>query len=336
MGLPTKQKNWQIDANLLYPSPEMDDLKSANPRYWLAFKNALVGFASNAWQVDSACDSITAGNNDGVDRWSNVGDLVWASSGNPHSWIVLRQAALGNASLCIDLNDPTTTHVDGSIIVSPSAGFGAANGGADGTTTARPTATDEDVLVSTATVVAQTSGTLSAAALHVWMSDDGTVTRAIVTRFNQIRVVFWFEQPRNPISAWTTPLVYAYRAEAGALNFNDFFTGAYWRFVHSGSFGDMAASLPGIAGNTTEEVNTDAWAAKFPYAFSNRSLMAPATYYSETLGLTGQWAMAMDAYTTPNLSANGYIIRDDQGSPAWVKMGKFWLPWSAAAGRVVT
>lgn len=90
------------------------------------------------WTMYYSCDGTTAGTaNDGVDRWTSTFDatkIVCNSPGNAHSWAVLKSpVGLGPVYMIIDCRDNTSQVA---ISFSKAAPTG-------GSTTARPTATDE-------------------------------------------------------------------------------------------------------------------------------------------------------------------------------------------------
>jgi hypothetical protein len=173
-------------------------------------KTALMSFISNPWLMWGSCyghsSSPVFGNGDGADNWATLGvpdysKLIWGT-GN-HSWVVLRQPGMGgNASICIDLNSATNAYA--SIIFSPRNGFGTANGGANGSASARPTASDELVLIA-GTAWGGADSTLWRA--HLMMTSSGSSTRVLLQRAGYAVGLWMFETVRNPISAWTYPVV---------------------------------------------------------------------------------------------------------------------------------
>lgn len=93
--------------------------------------------ANSVWTVVGSSDSVAFGL-DGVDRWAAISNLVWASSGTAHSWIVLQNTTIGY-QLAIDLNATSTASVGvaATEIGTPFSG---------GSTTTRPTSTREFTL----------------------------------------------------------------------------------------------------------------------------------------------------------------------------------------------
>lgn len=206
MALPTILKSWQFNVNQQVGS--WSALPACNQNAMQSIKLSLKGFPLNPWTVWGSCNGHAStpsfGNGDAADYWVTPStDILWASSGN-HSWIVLHQPGINaKAAICIDLLSAASYNA--TIVFSPSAGFGLANGGADGTASARPTASDEVVLLSAATW-----GGYNGAytwRLHAMQSTDGQCTRLVVMR-NGVSTALWMiEAVKNPISTWTTPFV---------------------------------------------------------------------------------------------------------------------------------
>jgi hypothetical protein len=96
------------------------------------------------WSIYYSCDGNTAGTaNDGVDRWLNNLSITRATAGSAHSWMVLKSPTMSTATfqpgaplyMILDASG-TTDQVMLNLTFSKAAPTG-------GTTTARPTATDE-------------------------------------------------------------------------------------------------------------------------------------------------------------------------------------------------
>lgn len=212
MALPSLIKTWQFQVNNQVVA---QGTSLATGRLLVrSIKNALLG--TGAW-TDSNNGAIAStnpmtckgsnngagafGNNDNVDRWTTDANLVWAAAGSNHSWTVLKLGGSA-AMICIDLNSATNTVF--TMVYSASGGFFAANGGTDGTATARPTATDENVVGS---VVGYGMSTVdSTCRWHVMKSSDGLAYRVVICR-SAATVGFWnVERVNNRIGAsWPEP-----------------------------------------------------------------------------------------------------------------------------------
>lgn len=195
MALPTLAKTWQFNVNQQVLA--QGTAQATNQRLLRLIKNSLVGFGTNPWQVRYSCDSIVAGAaGDLVDRWAADANLVGGAPGAAHSWIVLRQTGIAtNFELLISIESGTTVNAL-VLAFSPSAGF------SGGTTTARPTATDEILMLNNGTWNANTNANHQ---IHAMQSSDGQVTRVMLWEAS-VNCTFWaFEKPNNPRASWTNP-----------------------------------------------------------------------------------------------------------------------------------
>jgi hypothetical protein len=215
MSFPATAKTWQFQVNqtvVLQSSAENQAKLNL-----LTIKNLMKSFGSNPWTVYFSCTasgSGTAGTaGDGVDRWATIADLL-SANGTKHSWIVLKQAAIGGAAgfqVCIDNTGASGISLSSTIAISFGAGF------TGGTISARPTATDEVVLISNAQWA---SGALAQHQIHAMMSTDGTVTRICMWRGGTNLCTYWeFGKVQNPVSGWSnTAYGQAYGATSGYAN----------------------------------------------------------------------------------------------------------------------
>jgi hypothetical protein len=222
MGVPALLRTWQFQVSQVL-APQAATL-ATNQLLGFSLKQSMKGAgswtdstgaataSSGNWLVRGSSDGIgNFGNNDNVDRWVSSANLIWAAAASNHSWIVLEQAgipgAAGNFQVCIDLSNASS--VSATVVVSPSVGFTA------GTATARPTAADEQVIISN-TSWGGVSGN-APCALHVMKTADGASTRIIAMRTSTNGSGAWsvlfymFELPVNMVknaagaTAWTNP-----------------------------------------------------------------------------------------------------------------------------------
>jgi hypothetical protein len=129
MSLPVPAKTWQF-SHITVPAGTTG-LAELQHGLRVAIVGAFIGFGTGAATVAGSSNSLAAGM-DAVNRWTTDVSLVWATSGNPHSWIVLNFG--GKYFLLLDLN------AFGAQQMSAYLSFAGFTGGS---TTARPTATDE-------------------------------------------------------------------------------------------------------------------------------------------------------------------------------------------------
>ena len=195
MAIPARTRTYAFNVNQTFRSTGV--ALSDAQRLMRALKNSLKALGASAWTVRYSCDSSVAGTvGDGVDRWSADAALVWGATAR--SWIVLRQTGSGaNFEVCIDLNSATTTNA--TIVVSFATSF------SGGSTTARPTAVDEKVLISAAawhSIPASTNHQL-----HIMVGDDGKVTKFFFTATNVVRGYVDLSVAEGVISQWLNPWV---------------------------------------------------------------------------------------------------------------------------------
>lgn len=192
MTLPVLTKTWQFNVNQSVAA--QGSALASMRRVMRTIVNSLVGFATLPWGVRGSSDSVTAAM-DSTNRWIADSNLVWA--GGAHSWIVLRQTGVSSTfEICIDLFSGSS---GSATVVFSSVGF------TGGTTSARPTATDE--VVSLAAGVWCT-GTDVAHVVHAMQSTDGKATRITVCSQSTILATFFlFDVPLTPVTNWATPVV---------------------------------------------------------------------------------------------------------------------------------
>jgi hypothetical protein len=175
---------------------------TATTGYVNASNGATTPSGSTMWAVRYSCNSTTAGTaGDLVDRWSSASDLVWNNAGIAHSWMVLRSTALGTAvELLISCEGSTASGHLLTVYLSPSANF------SGGSTTARPTATDEQALLNNAAwgASAQADASLKMTTIK---STDGE-SWALLIHKGGITVTFVLIQKAVAHdSTWTNPVI---------------------------------------------------------------------------------------------------------------------------------
>lgn len=158
-------------ADLLTWSSDLDNVPDDYSSVALLSKSTMFQLwrallATGHWVCEGSCDSSAAGM-DAVDRLSNSGTFsaaLWvrAAAGQAHSWGVLYNAALG-LRLCFDLSGGADNYP--TVFVAAQAAF------TGGSTTARPTSSDEWAY--TASSCALNDNTASLFRLHLVYSNRG-------------------------------------------------------------------------------------------------------------------------------------------------------------------
>jgi hypothetical protein len=268
------------------------------------------------WSVDYSCDSVAAGTKgDAVDRWDSDSDCVFNTPGSAHSWKVLKpNSAIAGASanLLIDLDTSSGSGANASVFVSFSGFTG-------GSTTARPTASDEfEITVGTAHlhtvngtytyhVMVPSDGT----ALRVWVRHDGVATGPVA--------MYGLERIQSAPSAITTPAVGVWDFASPVTDNSRWLDTAHWKGFHSGSVQSFFMT-------TEAENNTE-----LPDTFAGTDLdgqkpVYPSGLFSTTLGPVGfiaDWWFIHDSATDNNTVPSGtgreWIILDEILQP-WDKV----------------
>ncbi len=201
MALPTLEKTWEINANISVgmtsPTPHLD-----NKDCLLKLVNGLIGFTNTPCTVWGSSDSVACGNGDSVNRWLSSANIVHTYAG-PNSWIVLNFPGIGaKTAICIHCNTNPDDTIRLTVVLSPGAGFGAANGGTDGTTSARPTATDQSVKIDRAFWGGRANDGWTGW-LHFWHSTDGECTRIAITRASGAPMYVMIDKSKDPeVPGW--------------------------------------------------------------------------------------------------------------------------------------
>jgi len=200
----TNEKTWQF-GTALDPLAHVNFLglsssAAETARRSLRFiKDAMISVPINPWEVVGSNDGTTAAL-DGVDRWDDDSKLLWNTSG-VRSWIVLRQSGITSNFQVLfwcDTSSATYYHIM-TIVVSPAAGF------TGGSTTTRPTATDETVVANRGVWRSDYSTQNTEAVLSVMVSADGNCTRVVQCSQGYACSFMLFDKPKNPEAGWVNP-----------------------------------------------------------------------------------------------------------------------------------
>jgi len=282
-------------------------------RLMRALKTSLCNLGASAWTVIKSSDGSTWG---ASDLWDSDGKLIWGT-GN-HSWIVLRQVGMAtNFELCIDLNSATTTSA--TIVVSFASGF---TGGTPGIA-ARPTASDEKVLISAAawhSIPANTNHQL-----HIMVRVDGKVTRFFFTASNALRGYADFSVAKGTITQWANPSVAFWTSTlpsttnlwAAANVFGTHAGVSLSLYVGNHVYGGVpfnSADVAYRAGGRLNSVSSD-------YPFFEPTLICA------TSGYRGRWGKLEDVYWAPQAGpplSTMYPV----ATKIWVQVGGLIVPWT--------
>lgn len=343
MALPVKAKTWQYNLNVVIANTGV--VATLNQRVIFYIKQALVAFASFPWAVQYSCDSVTAGTaGDGIDRWiteANVIRSVSTGATGVRSWIVLKQAGIAsNFQMLISVapqgvGTGSTSAFMCSIYVSASAGF------TGGTTTARPTATDETIVFEANSMGGGVVSLVAPNILNVMQSTDGQLTRIVIFSQNVPWMVLALDKPANtPASGWSVPFVAVPLVNTAGGAFPANYTGqAYWSTPATA----VVRTRIGVAPATRTLVLT---------AEGTTSVQGVSdTNYGHVANeLTGEWPfwpLGVACVTSPSRGRHATMVDMWAGSAAvptgdtydarskdFIQVGPLILPWDGATTPV--
>lgn len=317
MALPTLTRSWNFLVNQAQSTT--GTLLTDRQKLLFAVKNALV---SLGWTVARSSDGSSVADGD---LWPAYTNLVWNTTGNAHSWIVLKQTGLGaNWMLVLDLNAAnTSSHLISAYCTA--LGYDLSTG----STTARPTVTGGGAEV-TLLSSAQYCGPLSSYNFyfHAMVSVDGKGTRVLFCMNDVCQAMWMFDAPSlDPdITQWTDAAVAcmlasgtdAFNAPTYA-NFNDLANlkgrttvGALSLYMSTEGYatGMLGENLSSVANELT---------GKWP--------LVPIGLVGSTSGQRGYHGSLVDLW----FGASGVVIGSTfpyDSSRQFVQVGQLVFPWN--------
>lgn len=326
MALPTPDKTWQFNVNQVLA--DQGTLLASARRMMRTIKNSMVGFGSSPWTVRYSCNSSVAGSaGDGVDRWTADTDLVWSAT--TRSWIVLRQTGIAtNYEICIDLNFSSAQTC--TVMCSPSAGF------TGGTTSARPTATDEyQINVNSNGWGVNSGNTSNLSALHVMQSSDGQVTYVIVMQDNVAQAFWIMARPKNPVSGWSNPsvsMVFVASPNSGTPT-EAFMHTQHFAPANAYARGRGPSSVMSIfftsEGHITQLLCNSLSGLNAPNDLSGEYPMFPVGFASRTTAHRGRHGQLFDLWLGLEITNHGDTYPNDT-SRQFVQIGDLIFPWNGS------
>lgn len=310
MALPTITKTWQYSRNNTVAA--QGTFTATNKRLLRSVISTWFSFGSNPPTCRYSCNSVTAGTaGDGVNRWSTDGDIVGNSPGSAHSWMVLQIGGIAS-SFQVVFDCVASTAQLLTIAISPSAGF------TGGTTTARPTATDEMVVVSSSSW----GGVGSDAQIrYSWaQSTDGQCNRLILGSAGVTTGIWLFEKPANPTSGWSNPHVVL--INTGSSN-----TVSSLNTVSRARIGTVNSTIQLLSEGSTSGMGVaDATWGNVANDVDGTWPIFPVSFASVTAGSKGRHGTFQDLWVGSSAvaTADGY---PNDGTNSLVHVGNLVLPW---------
>ncbi len=193
----TQVKTWTKDTASVNsgegPTPQPPNAigyDTMNRQLMFELKEILIG-ANGNWTVASSCGYDDGSwTNGAADYWTVANDVRWQEVGGEYSWIVLQNNAIATGfqmMFALEQLRDSTEYFD-TIYFSHSGSF------TGGTSTARPTASDEYYIETTANTALVSS--YENAKANVLMSTDGECTRIIFSRSGELLSRIHVELPK--------------------------------------------------------------------------------------------------------------------------------------------
>jgi len=199
LALPTLEKTWQFNVNQVTATSGV--LETDVDNMLVKLIASLTGFGSAPWTVVSCSNGTTVAS---TNQWTTPANIV--HNNGAHSWIVLKQTGCGgqgNFQICFDMAfSPAQVW---SIIISTNAGF------TGGSVTARPTATDEQLLSTNSYFTA----TPSQSVVHVLQTTDGASTRFFLFIGGTTYMTVHLESQADCLASNTAACVAYFQGTAG-------------------------------------------------------------------------------------------------------------------------
>lgn len=305
----TKSRTWQYLVNQRVTQTSSTDVYAG---VLLAIKNGLKsGTFTTPAQIIQTCNAVTVSSSDNL---FSITDFVWGSSGTI-TWFTMKFPGLGtNYQVCFSCSGSSSRNAM-VVAISPSAGF------TGGTTSARPTATDEVVIAST---WAPASWLSLSSLVHIMQSSDGKAIRVIVNNNGLTNVFMMFDTVGNTDTWWTIPVVAV--VKGGGTNQIDY--GSFYNIPGLKSYASGAISL---------YLGTLSWAAQAAGVRITTSNSRTSKYIVTEMGVASETASPatfgvhgkmVDLWWGPSAGTVEGQTAPEDGSYQYVQFGHMVFPWN--------
>jgi hypothetical protein len=302
--LPNPNRNWTKRAVLGATVAATGVPNNTNRDLLVALPAAMIthGLATR----DYSCNGSVAGaKGDGVEHWNARADIVGNTPGNAHSWRVDTLAG-GLGQMLIDRDN--TLDGSGSVFWSESVGF------TGGTTTARPTASDEREITVNTNILSTTDGTHT---LYLWRcSDSGTESIRLAVLNSGVAAgpvaLVSIEKAASTPAAWGTKIEASWNGGAGNFGNRSDWTVGGWQARVAGTARNPVAT--GDTPPTTQDADGD-W------------IVVPCELTDGTIGALG---FADDFHFVADTFPNLKTFSDAAGIRGWIAFDEVVWPWDHA------
>lgn len=283
-------------------------------------------FKSMGWTVEGG-RSVSQGlhNNDQVDVWPTVGDATHVSG---DIWMHMKSPAPLTFEVAFGAfySSGDNQMLRMSFVVSHSAGFGTVNGGADGTTTAFPTATDQQIIQDDTDTSPSIPDNVGFSIYGAKTSDNKN--HRIMTYHNRVASGFYsFETVDNPhANLDNNGQVFTVRRDelitspSNTIMDQDFYTSALYYGRVSGTNRSFYLGTVGYANLGLQSI--------FRVKSDNKMRVHPTDIYNNTVGEKGYYGTVPDLYYGSNNHYSVLLGDTVGGSANWISGGSLVTPWN--------
>ena len=336
MALPVLAKSWSFQVNNVQPSK--GSFIACTQYLIYAIKNM---FLAAGWTVRSSCGGASKAalsvNNAGGDKWTAPDQIWWNYGSNvPRSWIVLRNTALGSAfDIVIDcVGQGYDNYVDNQVII---IGFAIGGYNLNGTTSARPTATNSDECLTCANANPYFGGPWLPSwvdvqyAYHGIFSTDKECNRIIIYQNNSPVTIWLFEKLATPVTGFTDPITVMTIASNGP--FANIVTAANlsannnWKFRYGSANYSANMTVEGL--NAVSLPNQIASVNDIDGSWP----IMPCGFYCSTYPARGRHAIFYDLWQGSTSLSSGSTYPSDN-SRQFAQHGCLITPWNGS--QIVT
>lgn len=313
-SFPVLLKAWQRPIQVSLPTQTTAAIQAGLAV--VAMKNAYIDATKSQWRLKGCSNSVSF-NMSGSDLLINDTNIVAATSG-AHSWFVLRNQVTGQ-EFCVDFNQANNQSF--LTAMSVAAGF------TGGSTSARPTATDEATIgVANSWFVGANVGRFRLICMH---STDGKLAYGFILYQAAIVSAWCFGEALPHHGSWPTPYIGILQG-ANALGSSALNTST--RFDSTDQIMAYAAAGPMLL-RWTRAYTRGTILEVFQTARPSRS----DKWQCWPIGLAcvnaprrGRHGRMIDMFRIPNSIPAGWIFPSSDHASALISIGIGWaVPWAA-------
>jgi len=330
MALAYTKAGWSFEK-YLYAYEQ--DLQLMQQHWWFGLKSVLVALG---WEVRGGLSSVGLFHNtneaygaySGSDPWPTVADTNKTGS---DMYIIMRSPT--GLEICMGANYATqTTYLYfGFMIISHAAGFGSANGGANGTSgtaAVPPTATDQQVIYNHNTN-SNTTGIDNGSTFSIYgmKSSDDLNCRLVIKRLRGVNLWLSLEHLTNPhANLDNSGRVISVRWATGDEQINSVMDNGY--YTSALYYGRVSGVNRALYAGTNGYANLGHQSLNIVQA-DNKMVVAPVDLYNNTLGEKGYYGTVPDLYWGNNNQFFQLLGDSIGGAPKWFSGGSLVSPWDS-------